>query len=663
MSNFRLKAKAQLRLFITAMISLCIVTGCEYHFIPSEVRKSLKLAGENKHELLSVINHYKKNDKEKLEAAYYLISNMPGHYSIGGQDVFDPAFEQIMPVVRENGITRKTGELFSNLIDSIQQVDKPLFTTYYDINTITKDILINNIDLAFKAYYSIPEDLRCDKPTFMRFILPYRNSNVPLEPFLRCYFFEKYYWIFERMVYYGSLERAVCDLLDSMNIRVNNSFKYPFVMPLTKTYKLGFCNGCSSMVNFTVYIFRSLGIPAANDYTPQFGNGTGSGHEWFVILTNEKEYAIDIPEKKMLDFLYKFEAIPKIYRKHFEINYDNLFNRFSLDVTENYRITSVLQVPTKNPVSLSVFDRSIGWIPVDSARKGKSGSFFQNIGRDIIYAIIEHTINGKVLFDNPFYLNNKGEFIPLLPDHSNKITAYITRKYPPYTLRTMYKLIWINSINGAILSASNEPDFSNATCFIEINNFSSFNKQIIKTNNKNKYRYYRLTSSDSSRIHISCFELIKDNEKIDTDLEVTYTAKNIVSKTSAAHLKDDNPLTFVNNNYFNATYSFSNPINISEFQIQVRNDNNNVRPGCLYELMYWDNGWTSAGIKIADDTLLIYEDLPSGTFFWLRNHTEGREEQVFLLDSDGYQYWPGVTPYLDFYHEFMELETLCDPKL
>ena len=81
-----------------SMILLILLAGCDHQRMPSDVRKSLNLAGENKKELLEVIHHYKQTDHEKLQAAYYLISNMPGHYSNGGQGIFDPAFDKIMPL-------------------------------------------------------------------------------------------------------------------------------------------------------------------------------------------------------------------------------------------------------------------------------------------------------------------------------------------------------------------------------------------------------------------------------------------------------------------------------------------------------------------------------------------------------------------------------------
>jgi hypothetical protein len=59
--------------------------------------------------------------------------------------------------------------------------------------------------------------------------------------------------------------------------------------------------------------------------------------------------------------------------------------------------------------------------------------------------------------------------------------------------------------------------------------------------------------------------------------------------------------------------------------------------------MYWDKTWHSMGQKVADDTKLIYRDVPANALFWLRNHTRGKEEHVFTITGNGEQWWPGVS--------------------
>ena len=159
-------------------------------------------------------------------------------------------------------------------------------------------------------------------------------------------------------------------------------------------------------------------------------------------------------------------------------------------------------------------------------------------------------------------------------------------------------------------------------------------------------------------MHLCGFHLLKEQEVVMTEWQVHISGQPLIHEEGYLVI-DQDPLTYISDKYFTVSYYFDKPVVISEFMIQARNDDNNVKPGCVYELMYWDGGWRSAGSKQATDTLLVFENIPSGALYWLRNHTEGIQEQVFLLDERGYQYWPGVSSFKDSYHEFFELESFC----
>lgn len=66
------------RLIIVLIFGL-VFFSCNKNKIPKDVERALKLAEENKSELLKVINTYNKNpnDSLKLKSAYFLIENMP----------------------------------------------------------------------------------------------------------------------------------------------------------------------------------------------------------------------------------------------------------------------------------------------------------------------------------------------------------------------------------------------------------------------------------------------------------------------------------------------------------------------------------------------------------------------------------------------------------
>ena len=70
------------------IFSFFIIVGCSA-CRPSVLESALERAGENRIELERVLRHYSEEDKDSLkwEAARFLIENMPGHLSIGGDSI------------------------------------------------------------------------------------------------------------------------------------------------------------------------------------------------------------------------------------------------------------------------------------------------------------------------------------------------------------------------------------------------------------------------------------------------------------------------------------------------------------------------------------------------------------------------------------------------
>ena len=66
---------------------------------------------------------------------------------------------------------------------------------------------------------------------------------------------------------------------------------------------------------------------------------------------------------------------------------------------------------------------------------------------------------------------------------------------------------------------------------------------------------------------------------------------------------------------------------------------NNIVKGDKYELFYWDNGWKSLGIKVADNNKLLYKNAPTGALFWIRDLTEGKQERIFTYENNKQIWW------------------------
>jgi hypothetical protein len=410
-----------------------------------------------------------------------------------------------------------------------------------------------------------------------------------------------------------------------------------------------------------LFIFRSLGIAVANDFTPIWGSNLNKGHEWFVLFSGDTTVAIDIPQTEIMNRLYKYEALPKVYRRTFENDKSNLFSPHSLDVTQNYRSTANLKLPfTINfkKIRLAVFNKESGWLTVDVSR-GIGIPEFRNIGKDIVYGVFRGKKSDLYNVDALFYLNDSGTVINLKADKNSTVTAILTRKHPLFTIRQSYIGAWAESINGFEFQGGNKRNFSDAVCLFKINNHSTSNSIKYKVNNNKRFKCYRIINPARARIHISDFNLISDSVGVIPEWEVLFKKEGI-THPEGHKVVDYDPLTSITTFFLKVNYYFEEPVNINEFRIQARTDDNDVTPGNTYELMYWDEDWISAGVKVASDTLLVYENIPGGTLYWLKNHTKGRQEHVFLLDENGHQYWPGVTSVKHLYRDFLNLERLCN---
>ena len=122
----------------------------------------------------------------------------------------------------------------------------------------------------------------------------------------------------------------------------------------------------------------------------------------------------------------------------------------------------------------------------------------------------------------------------------------------------------------------------------------------------------------------------------------TICHKILADEPSVANAADGDVLTFMkfDENIYNLWLGtkFDRPQRIGSIAFCPRTDDNDISPGDIYELLYWDNDWISLGTRIAEDYSLIYSDVPSNALLLLRNHSRGREERPFTFEN-GRQIW------------------------
>ena len=123
------------------IFSFFIIVGCSA-CRPSVLESALERAGENRIELERVLRHYSEEDKDSLkwEAARFLIENMPGHLSIGG-DSIGPYYAALNAVFSNDTLRN-----WQDSLDKIHEYYKSGLRVQEDIKVIKSGFLIANID-------------------------------------------------------------------------------------------------------------------------------------------------------------------------------------------------------------------------------------------------------------------------------------------------------------------------------------------------------------------------------------------------------------------------------------------------------------------------------------------------------------------------------------
>lgn len=141
-----------MKTFLFSQVLLLFFTCACSRDLPSGVKKSLELAGENRQELEKVLAHYQKDtaDSLKLKAARFLIENMPGHFSYDSTnlDHYRPVIDTINSMKSRRlsleTIKGKVNPLMNSLIAVY-----PLADVYSkredDLSRIKSGMLISNI--------------------------------------------------------------------------------------------------------------------------------------------------------------------------------------------------------------------------------------------------------------------------------------------------------------------------------------------------------------------------------------------------------------------------------------------------------------------------------------------------------------------------------------
>ncbi|HKJ43298.1 MAG TPA: hypothetical protein VKA27_14470, partial [Sunxiuqinia sp.] len=341
------------------------------------------------------------------------------------------------------------------------------------------------------------------------------------------------------------------------------------------------------------------------------------------------------------------KTVPKVYRQTWSAQpamkrllgevpkeeiYTKLIKPNMLDVTSQYLKGANVSVwksifGNKNMAYLATFDRS-GWIPVAFSRFSWYGrAIFKNIGKNILYLPMVCENKRMIPEGDPFVIKNNGEKKILKCNRNKKIDMVLIRKFPFFSYTAAHSV----SLKGCKIEGANDRHFKDAKLLFQIDHYPFYMQQIDLAI-PDSFRYAHLIAPNHEAIRVAEFDCYTDSCGIFKKLVDVGTQRSRFENAF-----DDDLNSYTVGRW--VRHDFGSRQQIDRIKFCPRNDTNCIIPGYEYELFYWDKKWISAGKKIARDYRLKYENIPSGTIYWLKCLTKGKEERIFTYENGKQDWW------------------------
>ncbi len=427
--------------FLAILLSVLYIACAEKPPYPADVMEALKAAGDNKTELEKTLTHYASGDDSlKLQAAFYLIANMEGH-SYVTYVLQDTAGAE----VDFNALDYPDYAGLKAACDTLEtrygELDFERKEKIYDLDVVTADFLIKQIDYAFKAWREKPWATGLSFESFCEYVLPYRGSSEPLEDW-RETFWEKYKDIETKVNNPSDPVEAAALINDDIKswFTFDPRFYYhPTDQGLSEMLENGL-GRCEDMTNVTIYAMRANGLAVTSDYTPHWANA-GNNHAWNVIIAPDGRVVPFMGAEKNPGKYRLANKLAKAYRKMFGKQKENLVFRERKqekmprwlsgknyrDVTTDYtdvcdvNIAFRQEIPDSVDIAYLCVFNSGEWRAIHWGRIENGSTVFTDMGTDIAYLPALYTDEEIVPFGGPFILQSDGAVRELQPDNERTI--------------------------------------------------------------------------------------------------------------------------------------------------------------------------------------------------------------------------------------------------
>lgn len=634
---------------------LVILPGCTKGFVPYTSEEVVKANPG----LQAVLNHCA-GDSLKLEAARFLIRNLPYHHSMVGE-----AWNDYLKLFELHGQHTLYPE---EVLDSISRAYGPFqlhtLRPVSDVN-INPGYLIENIDLAFEVWRGQPWGKNVAFATFLEYVLPYRVGDEPLESW-REEIYNAYNPLLDSIRALPEagdpafVAKFLLDTLMREPVNFTNIFpKGPHYGPKVVKWRSG---GCMHFTDIMLYVFRALGLPCSEEFMLNRGNGNAA-HFWNGVFDkdgNVSYCSLLDGEAELKDPATMWDPKGKVYRRTFSVNaamldeiglpLDEIYPGFRcptmVDVTglyagdRSWRVAipadSLYEHMRSGTPLYLCSARHLEWVPVGIGRMERGEAVFDDVEGQALFRIATYEDGGLRMQSDPFELGRDDGQVRFISPTGRDREVTILHKYELYFEPSVRKM------TGGVFEGSDYPDFHEADTLHVIAEMPRRLYNVVDIGGCRPYRYVRFRGAPESSCDIAelSFRAADSGEVLSGRIIGTPGNKEGKGDKDLGNVFDGDPYTSFSYKEPSGGWvglDFGRPVGIGQIIYTPRNRMNFINPGDEYELMYLDKEWRSAGKKKATLDSISF-DVPEGSLLYLR-YANGNDQRIFEYTDGRQRFW------------------------
>ena len=645
MNHIRISISTILCIVFTYVVSACT----DYTDIYLSRKEILNMNPE----LVRVLDYFS-DDQEMLQAAEFLIDNLPYHQGVVYTDLAPQnlAYELF-------GTGKYTQYESRDSVVSRYGYWGVKSPNYRNDVFIDPDFLIDNINWAFKVWREQPWGKNVGFKQFCEYVLPYRIGNEELFPW-REKIYQQFQPIIDALPNDSNKQRptyVATVLLDTL-LRA----PFHFTEELSTEVRVGprivdsRGGSCLDLSDMLVYIYRALGIPCGIDIMPMRGNNNAPHYMNFIEDIDGRSYYFSmfywwhrLLECKVYDDVYG-----KIFRSRFSVNkemiqqqdypreelhphfqypcFEDITHLYATDKGWTLKIPrdSLLEDVEKEEMLYLCMSSCQQWIPVGFSKLDNDTIYFSDCHGETVYCIGKYNYKLKKMkmLTHPFWVEKDTCLLTWHSPHKETEDVTLLSKFG------MIGEFYLERMKDGVFLASNDPNFHWADTLHKITEAPVRLCTQVSINNSKKYRYLRYVGANGSFCNVSEIEFYA-TDNLDRPLKGKIVGPNKGKEgthpyTNVFDGKTDTSYDYPHSDGGWVGLELDQPATIGRIVYTPRNRDNFVRQGDTYELFVCDKGeWLSQGVQISTADSLLYPDIPKQALLLLKNHTRGVAERLF----------------------------------